>query len=174
LPRCDTGGKGRRQKWSEGMTLTNLLLGLPMTLLCLVVQVLTAYWAVRNYARRTERAGRPVTLVAGAVPLMNAMLVMMLGNFLQIVLWGVLFVALGEFSELYEAIYHSAVNYASLGYGDIVMSAPWKMLGPLEALNGVVMLGMTGAAVMAILQQMYREQHDMSRGTLDDRADPPR
>jgi 5-methyltetrahydrofolate--homocysteine methyltransferase len=46
-------------------------------------------------------------------PLLVAMLAMMLGSVLQISLWGVLFLVLGEFDELYEAVYHSAVNFAS-------------------------------------------------------------
>jgi hypothetical protein len=91
-------------------------------------------------------------------PLLIVMLVMMLGTFLQIALWGVLFVVLGEFDELYEAIYHSAVNFASLGCGDVVVSDPCKLLGPLEAVCGVLMLGMTAAALMAILRQMIKTQ----------------
>jgi ion channel len=59
-----------------------------------------------------------------------------------------------------EAIYHSAVNFASLGYGDFVMSKNRKLLGPLEAVNGVIMLGMTSAALMVILQQLIRAQRD--------------
>ena len=96
----------------------------------------------------------------GAALLLVVMLVMMLGTIVQIALWGVLFVVLGEFDELYEATYHSAVNFASLGYGDIVMSKPWKLLGPLEACCGVLMLVMTAAALMAILQQMIKSQQD--------------
>jgi hypothetical protein len=86
------------------------------------------------------------------------MIAMMLGTFVQIVIWGTLFIFLGEFSELYEAVYHSAVNFTSLGYGDVVMSARWKLLGPLEAANGVLMFGMTSAALMAILQQLIKAQ----------------
>jgi hypothetical protein len=88
------------------------------------------------------------------------MLAMLAGNFLQISLWGILFLWLGEFKELYEAIYHSAVNFASLGYGDFIMSKNRKLLGPLEAVNGVIMLGMTSAALMVILQQLIRAQRD--------------
>ena len=83
----------------------------------------------------------------------------MLGTFVQVGLWGALFVVLGEFSDLYEAVYHSAVNFASLGYGDIVMSKEWKLLGPLEAINGVLMLGMSAAALMVILQQLVKLQY---------------
>ena len=38
------------------------------------------------------------------------MVAMMLGTFVQVGLWGVLFLVLGEFTELYEAVYHSAVG----------------------------------------------------------------
>jgi hypothetical protein len=85
------------------------------------------------------------------------MLILMLGNLLQISLWGALFLWLGEFTELSEAVYHSAVNYASLGYGDIVMSKDWKLLGPLEAVNGVLMCGMTAGVLMGILQAQIKQ-----------------
>jgi len=67
---------------------------------------------------------------------------------------------LGEFKELYEAVYHSAVNFSSLGYGDVVMSKNRKLLGPLEAINGVIMLGLTSAALVVMLQQLIRTQRD--------------
>jgi hypothetical protein len=88
------------------------------------------------------------------------MVVMTAGSLVQIAVWATLFVGLGEFDELYEAIYHSAVNFTSLGYGDVVMSRTWKLLGPLEAVNGILMLGMTGGALMAIVQQLIRIQRD--------------
>ena len=88
------------------------------------------------------------------------MLAMLAANVIQITLWGLLFLLLGEFNELYEAIYHSAVNFSSLGYGDVVMSKNRKLLGPLEATNGVIMLGMTSAVLVVILQQLIRAQRD--------------
>ena len=57
-----------------------------------------------------------------------------------------------------EAIYHSGVNFATLGYGDIVMSPQWKMLGPLEAVNGALMIGLSGASMLAVLQHHIRKQ----------------
>jgi hypothetical protein len=137
--------------------LRNLLIAFPATLACLVLQVLFAYWGVRYYARHPVAVSTAGTL-ASIEPLLVAMLLMMTGTVLQVTLWGLVFVVLGEFTELYQAIYHSAVNFASLGYGDIVMSDRWKLLGPVEALCGVLMLGMSAAALMAILQQMVRTQ----------------
>jgi hypothetical protein len=131
--------------------LKNLAIGLPLMLLCLVVQIAFAFWAVRHYVRRTRQSAHPPLQ-----PLLLAMLVLTLGNFVQIVAWGLLFLLLGEFTGLYDAVYHSGVNFTSLGYGDVVMSAGWKLLGPLEALNGILMLGITSAALMAILQHMIK------------------
>lgn len=140
------------------MIMTNLMIGFPTMLLCLIVQVALSFWAVRYYVRRAWGTPAPRRFLAGIRPLLIITLVMTAGNFVQIAVWGILFVLLGEFDELYEAVYHSAVNFASLGYGDIVMSKPWKLLGPLEAVNGVLMVGMTAAALMVILQQLVKAQ----------------
>lgn len=142
------------------MILTNLMVGIPANLLCLIVQAAVAFWSVRYYVRQPIVAAKPRKFLSGLRPLLVAMLAMMAGNFVQIILWGSLFLWLGEFNELYDAIYHSAVNFSSLGYGDIVMTKNWRLLGPLEAVNGVLMLGMTAAALMVILQHLIKTQRD--------------
>jgi hypothetical protein len=141
------------------MTLKNFLAGVPAMLICLILQVAVVFWCVRYSARQTKDATRTRWLKA-IRPLAVAMLAMMAANMLQIALWGGLFVWLGEFQELYPAIYHSAVNFTSLGYGDVVMQQEWKLLGPLEAANGVLMMSMTAAALTAILQNIIRSQAD--------------
>lgn len=136
--------------------LRNLTIGLPIMLLCLALQAAVSFWSVRFYVRQAKLMHASHGLFTHLRPLLIVMIAMTLGNFVQIVIWGTLFIGLGEFSELYEAVYHSAVNFTSLGYGDVVMSARWKLLGPLEAANGVLMFGMTAAALMAVLQQMIK------------------
>lgn len=137
------------------MLLMNLVVGLPAMLICLILQAIFTFSSVRYYVRQAQSHGG---LIAEVRPLLIAMLIMTFGNLLQIILWGALFLELGEFGEFYDAAYHSAVNFTSLGYGDVVMSTHWKLLGPLEAVNGILMLGMTGAALMAILQQLIKAQ----------------
>ena len=142
------------------MIFLNVMVGFSAMLACLIVQAAVAFWSVRYYLRQSSNAAGPPKFIAAIWPLLVSMLAMMVGNFIQITLWGILFLLLGEFKELYEAIYHSAVNFASLGYGDFVMSQNRKLLGPLEAVNGVIMLGMTSAALMVILQQVIKDQRD--------------
>ena len=55
-------------------------------------------------------------------------------------------------------MYDSAVNFATLGYGDIVMSEPNRFLGPLEAINGALMIGVSTAALLAAFQDAHRRR----------------
>ncbi|MCM8613807.1 ion channel [Accumulibacter sp.] len=138
------------------MILVDLAIGLMTMMMCLILQVTFTFWSVRRVMGTPRRPRRSSGLIEGIVALLVAMLIMMLGNFLQIMLWGALFFVLGEFPVFYEAVYHSGVNFTSLGYGDVVMSTDRKLLGPLEALNGILMLGLSSAALVAILQHLTR------------------
>jgi hypothetical protein len=82
----------------------------------------------------------------------GVMLLLVIGNLGQIAIWALLFRLLGEFQQFDDAFYHSAVNFGSLGYGDIVMSDQHKLLGALEAINGVLMIGVSTAALMSTFQ----------------------
>jgi hypothetical protein len=72
----------------------------------------------------------------------------------EIGLWAVLFVLCGEFTELGTAYYHSEVNYTTLGYGDLLLTPAWRLLGPLEATNGALMFGVSAAMVFANVQRL--------------------
>jgi hypothetical protein len=111
---------------------------------------------VRHYVNHLPQVGSGQGFLAGMRPLIVATLVLLIGNLVQIMLWSALFLWLGEFEQAYDAIYHSAVNFSSLGYGDIVMRRERRLLGPLEAVNGVLMLGMSAATLMAIVQHMIK------------------
>ena len=131
------------------------LVGIPVILANMLLQSLVSVWCIRFYFKRFgEREG----VVAGVLALFGIITMVMLGNLAQIGIWGALFLWLGEFNTLQEAVYHSGVNFATLGYGDIVMSSPWKMLGPLEAVNGALMIGLSGACMLSVLQHHVRKQ----------------
>ncbi len=74
-----------------------------------------------------------------------------------------MFVLCGEFADFGPAFYHSAVNYTTLGYGDVVMSPRWRLLGPLEAVNGVLMGGLAAAGLFAVLSRLGEALRGRSR-----------
>ena len=89
-----------------------------------------------------------VAIVAGT------MLIALIAHLIEIAIWALVFISCGEFSQLGAAIYHSATNYTSLGYGDIIMSSSWKLLGPLETADGMLMFGVSTAMIIAVLQRL--------------------
>ena len=145
--------------------LINLFYGLSTMAVCLLLQAIPVAAALRYYGRHKGRIEDP-TIGATLKVIVVVMMLLVLGNIAQITIWAGLFMALKEFSEFNEAVYHSAVNFATLGYGDIVMSDKHKLLGPLEAVNGVLMIGVSTAALMATFQDSIKTTIRAKRGEL--------
>jgi hypothetical protein len=132
--------------------LMNLLLGLPTMLVCLTLQSLLLAAVIRFYQRRQYRV-TGLSTWSSLLVIQGVMVLLVVGNLAQIAIWALLFVLIGEFQQVSEAYYHSAVNFATLGYGDFVMTAEHKLLGPLEAVNGVLMIGVSTSVLMIVLQK---------------------
>ncbi len=135
--------------------LINLTFGLLTMVLCLFLQSLLFVVAFHYYGRHEGQLSTASFWSSLAV-INSVMLLLLIGNLMQVGIWALLFLALEEFQLFSEAFYHSAVNFSTLGYGDIVMSARHKLLGPLEAINGVLMIGVTSAALIAVFREGIR------------------
>ena len=53
------------------------------------------------------------------------------------------------------AFYFSGVTYTTLGYGDLVLPEPWRMLGPIEGLSGILMSGLSASLFFAIVSAIH-------------------
>ncbi len=135
-----------------------------MTLGTIVIHALALMAIVRyvRHERRLGRAGvrfwRDVTITAGTTLLALA------AHLIEITAWALVFALCGEFPEFAAAFYHSAVNYTSLGYGDVIMSASWKLLGPLETADGMLMFGVSTAMIFAVIQLLIQTRFRDSEG----------
>lgn len=134
----------------------NLLVAAPVMLLCLVLQGVVVAICLRRYARYRRRWEGREALWMDITLLMIVMMLTLLCNILQIAVWAALFLWLGEFKSFMPALYHSSVNFATLGYGDIVMSERWRMLGPIEAANGILMFGMSTSLMTAAVLDVIK------------------
>jgi len=143
--------------------LINLLMGLPTMVVCLLLQALLLARVIHYYGRHRKQIATPSYWSTLAV-VSGVMLLLVIGNLAQVAIWALLFLRLEEFQVFDEAFYHSAVNFATLGYGDFVMSPAHKLLGPLEAINGVLMIGVSTAALMAAFQDAIRKTAQARRG----------
>ncbi len=132
--------------------LENLLLGLPVVVACLVLQSLLVWLALLYYARHDRHLDNDSPLPT-LVVINGVMLLLIIGNLAQVAIWSALFLLLDEFASFSDAFYHSAVNFSTLGYGDIVMSEQYRLLGPIQAINGILMIGVSTALLMSAFQE---------------------
>ena len=86
--------------------------------------------------------------------MMIVTLVTAAAHLVQIALWAVALLLSGEVSTFETAFYYSAENYTALGYGDIVLSERWRLLGPLEAINGLLLFGLSTALMFAVMSRV--------------------
>jgi hypothetical protein len=130
-----------------------LALGLLAMSACLVLQALASVLAARYFARVAKQPLGPKPWLAIFLHFSLLMIVLMLGNIGQVVFWALLYSALGAFEHFETAMYFSGVTFTSLGYGDVVLDGRMRLLGPLQAANGLMMYGITTAVFIAAVQQ---------------------
>jgi hypothetical protein len=94
-------------------------------------------------------------------------------HLIQIALWAVAFLLCGEISTFEKAFYLSAENYTALGYGDITLSARWRLLGPLEAINGLLLFGLSTAVMFAVMSRLITNRLRSQVGHLGEGARCP-
>ncbi len=126
-----------------------------IAVLCTIFIHALAVGATVNFFRYERKLGRAgVRFVIDLAIVVLTISFAFVAHLIEIALWALLFVVCGEFTEFGAAYYHSAVNYSTLGYGDVIMSSSWKLLGPLEAADGALMFGVSTAMIFAVISRL--------------------
>jgi Ion channel len=116
--------------------------------------------ATVTFATREKKRGHVgVSFWMDTVIVSRAILLALGAHLVEVAFWAALFVICGEFSDFRTAFYHSAVNYTSLGYGDIIMSPAWRLLGPLETADGMLLFGVSTAMIFAVIQRLVEARY---------------
>ena len=137
-----------------------LLIGCATVFATMVIQI-TAVVYMLQYLFKVVSLAKTGSVGRGRTTYVISMIMIMLflGHMAQAAIWAVLFKWLGEFGDFKTAFYHSLVNFASLGYGDIVMSEQWRLLGAIESSIGVLMFGVSAGAMLSLMSFILK--HDV-------------
>jgi len=73
----------------------------------------------------------------------------------EITVWALFYLWTECMRDAESAFYFSGVTYTTLGYGDVVLPEPWRMLGPIEGLTGILMSGLSASLFFAIITAIY-------------------
>jgi voltage-gated potassium channel len=105
----------------------------------------------RLWTRRKDHLGRLGT------ELLMAQLVgiLLLVHLAEATVWALFFVMVDGLPDLESAVYFSLTSYTTVGYGDLVLPEPWRLLGPIEATVGVLMLGWSTGILVTVIGVIY-------------------
>jgi hypothetical protein len=134
-----------------------LVAALGLTAITVIIHGVGAATAGRRaFQLWTARRERPSRLGAERllVRLVSALLLLHLA---EAVVWAIFYQLIGALPDLETAAYFSLTSYTTVGYGDVTLPEPWRLLGPLEAAVGILMLGWSTGILVAVIGMMYRQ-----------------
>jgi hypothetical protein len=133
--------------------LSKLLSAWCLMALCVALHAIGLTAAFRWLKRRTTR-------LDGRFWAASWMLIRLAGwtillHLVQIGIWAAFYAWKQGMPDLASAFYFSAVTYTTTGYGDLVLPAPWRMVGAVEALTGILMCGLSTGCFFAVLSKAF-------------------
>lgn len=111
--------------------------------------------ATRAVRRREGWLRRPPTLpkLVGALSAVSLWLIA--GMSATVWIWALYFLWSGALGDLETAVYFSLVSFTTLGFGDIVLAQPLRLLSGMLAANGLVLFGLTTAVLIDLIRSLH-------------------
>jgi hypothetical protein len=121
-------------------------------------------WAAR--IADTRATSRQSLRLVGVM--IAAVSVLMAAHIAEVGVWALTYRIVGAATPGTDFIYFAFVNYTTLGYGDVTPVVHWHLLGPMTAMNGVLLFGWSTAVIFAILRSTLMT--NQTEGTRDNGA----
>ena len=87
------------------------------------------------------------------VVMMGTVSVLMVAHASEVIVWSLAYLIVDATSAGSNLIYFAFVNYTTLGYGDVIPVQRWQLLGPMTAMNGVLLSGWSTAVIFEVLRK---------------------
>lgn len=75
---------------------------------------------------------------------------------LEIWFYAIVYRSIGAVENLRDAVYFSTITYGAIGYTDIAIAERWKIVGAIEGINGVLLLGWSVAFFVTTMMRVRR------------------
>ena len=121
--------------------------------------VMTAViWAAQ--VTSAAHASRPRLLLV--LVMIATVSVLMAAHVSEVMIWSLAYAIFDAAPAGADLYYFAFVNYTTLGYGDVVPVERWRLLGPITAMNGVLMFGWSTAVIFDVLQRTMQGRSSAS------------
>ena len=81
-----------------------------------------------------------------------AVTVLMIAHLAEVLVWSLTYAIFDVAPDGADIVYFAFVNYTTLGYGDVTPVVRWHLLGPMTAMNGVLLFGWSTAVIFEVLR----------------------
>ncbi len=112
--------------------------------------VMTAVVRVAHRARAQDTPRQSLQLIAVMVATVS---VLMVAHVLEVIVWALAYALTDAAPAGANLVYFAFVNYTTLGYGDVTPVERWRLLGPMTAMNGVLLFGWSTAVIFDVLRR---------------------
>ena len=132
--------------------LRQFLMGGSISVCNIVIHALVMTAVVRaSQATAVKAASRPnLVLIAVMVATVS---VLMAAHACEVIVWSLAYGLVDAAPADTKLLYFAFVNYTTLGYGDVVPVERWQLLGPMTAMNGVLLFGWSTAVIFEVLRK---------------------
>ena len=137
----------------HGIVLEQMLVGAAASLVNLIIHAVllgVVVWTVRGIALRDDFV--PSFLRYTIIIVLTGTL-LMAGHFVEVMVWAVTYGLVGIAPASIQLIYLAFDNYTTLGYFELVAPEQWRLLRPMTALNGIMLIGWSTAVIIEILRR---------------------
>jgi hypothetical protein len=112
--------------------------------------VMTMVVAVAQTASIRKIRHPSLALIAVMIPTVS---VLMATHALEVIVWSLTYSIVDAAPADANLVDFAFVNYTTLGYGDVVPVERWRLLGPMTAMNGVLLFGWSTAVIFEVLRK---------------------
>jgi hypothetical protein len=138
---------------------SSLLVALGATFGTVIIHGVVVHTIIMTLRRNLQRGVFGVRLWANLTFVMGATLLAFAGHLVEIALWAFALDISGAVADISAAIYSSAGSYTTSG-SDIVLPPQWKLLGPFEAVCGMLMFGLSTAFIFAVINRLIHARYE--------------
>ena len=131
--------------------LRQYLVGAAASVCNIAIHALVMVTVIKVTRIADELATRHQTFRLIAV-MIAAVTVLMIAHLAEVLVWSLTYLIFGVAPDGSDIIYFAFVNYTTLGYGDVTPLQRWHLLGPMTAMNGVLLFGWSTAVLFEVLR----------------------
>jgi hypothetical protein len=147
---------------------------LPLIVGTIVTHVLVLGYVTRKgtmILTRWGERGESILLICVLLGIIALLATVLLA--VEAIAWGLTYLRIGALHDTQAAILYSLNAITAFGHTDLRLAPRWELMGALEALNGIILFGLTISFLFVTIQSAFLRREPRQVQRIDGGADHP-